>query len=88
MENPARALRLVARALENKLPINTGWRDDKILAAYSATPGLLKPFRRIKAKYIEMFGEENLPNDRSFRRTLKRLGCRNVQGASGRPPKP
>jgi len=88
MENPVRAWRLVGRALENKLPINTGWKDDKILAAYTATPGLLKPFRRIKAKYIEMFGKKTLPDDRSFRRTLIRLGCRNVQGASGRPPKP
>ena len=88
MENPYRAWRLVGRALENKLPTNIGWRDANILAAYSAVPGLFrKPFRRIKAKFVEMFPNDTLPSDYSYRRSLKRLGCLNVAGASGRPRK-
>lgn len=89
MENPARVLHRVALALENKLPTNTGWRDAQILAAYSAahSSAVFVPFREIKAKFVEKFGKETLPNDYSFRRSLKRLGCLNVAGASGRPRK-
>jgi hypothetical protein len=89
MANPARAWRFVGRALENKLPTNTGWRDAQILEAYSAahSSDVHVPFRKIKAKFVEKFGEKNLPTDYSFRRSLKRLGCLNVQGASGRPRK-
>jgi hypothetical protein len=85
--NPARVLRRVGLALENKLPTNTGWRDAEIVAAVSAvrSSNVYKPFRKIKAKFIEMFGEKNLPDDSSFRRSLERLGYLNVKGAPGRP---
>jgi hypothetical protein len=89
LKNPGRVMRLVADALQHKLPINTGWRDDKILAAYKASHSsdVYVPFAEIKRKFVEMYGKENLPEDSSFRRTLKRLGCLNVGGTPGRPRK-
>jgi hypothetical protein len=44
-----------------------------------------KSFADIKRGYAKKYGKENLPEDNSLRRTLKRLGVLNVAGKPGRP---